>query len=586
MSPTRTRVPLRQYADLLWTYLRPQKALVAVVVVSLLGNIGLQLVSPQILRFFIDEALEGSAVSRLIGVALLFTVIALVQQAVNVVATYTSGRVGWTATNALRGDLARHCLGLDMSFHNRHTPGEMIERVDGDAEELGSFFSTFVVHILGSILLLAGILVLLFREEWQAGLTLTVFTLVMLGLLFGLRNLTVDRFRAVREASAQTFGFVEERLAGREDIRTSAARPYVMLGFHSRIRTWFRRNLVASLMLSLILNTTWLSFTVGNAVALAIGSWLFLNGHVTIGTVYLIVHYTRMLLEPIERFTQQINNLQRATASVIRILDLMQTRRRVLDGPGVRFPQGALPVRFDDVSFSYSPDRPVLRDVSFDLAPGRALGLIGRTGSGKTTITRLLFRLYDPDRGRVLLGGRDVRDARIAELRQQIGVVTQDVRLFQGTVRDNLTLMDPAIPDDRLIRVVQELGLGDWYGALPDGLDSALRSEGADMSAGEAQLLAFARVFLRDPRVVILDEASSRIDPDTERLIERAVDRLVEGRTVIVIAHRLTTLDRCDEIMVLERGRVVEHGERGRLAGDPGSRFRRMLTTDTGEVLA
>ena len=586
MSPTRTRVPFKQYADLLWTYLRPQKALVAVVAVSLLGNIGLQLVSPQMLRFFIDEALEGSAVSRLIGVALLFTVVALVQQAVNVVATYTSGRVGWTATNALRGDLARHCLGLDMSFHNRHTPGEMIERVDGDVEELGSFFSTFVVHILGSILLLAGILVLLFREEWQAGLTLTVFTLVMLLVLFRLRNLTVDRFRAVREASAQTFGFVEERLAGREDIRTSAARPYVMLGFHSRIRTWFRRNLVASLMMSIILNTTWLSFTVGNAVALAIGSWLFLNGHVTIGTVYLIVHYTRMLLEPIERFTQQINNLQRATASVIRILDLMQTRRRVLDGPGVRFPQGALPVRFDDVSFSYSPDRPVLRDVSFDLAPGRALGLIGRTGSGKTTITRLLFRLYDPDRGRVLLGGRDVRNARIAELRQQIGVVTQDVRLFQGTVRDNLTLMDPAIPDDRLIRVVQELGLGDWYGALPDGLDSALRSEGADMSAGEAQLLAFARVFLRDPRVVILDEASSRIDPDTERLIERAVDRLVEGRTVIVIAHRLTTLDRCDEIMVLERGRVVEHGERGRLAGDPGSKFRRMLTTDTGEVLA
>ena len=586
MSPTRTRVPFKQYADLLWTYLRPQKTLVAVVAVSLLGNIGLQLVSPQMLRFFIDEALEGSAVSRLIGVALLFTVVALVQQAVNVVATYTSGRVGWTATNALRGDLARHCLGLDMSFHNRHTPGEMIERVDGDVEELGSFFSTFVVHILGSILLLAGILVLLFREEWQAGLTLTVFTLVMLLVLFRLRNLTVDRFRAVREASAQTFGFVEERLAGREDIRTSAARPYVMLGFHSRIRTWFRRNLVASLMMSIILNTTWLSFTVGNAVALAIGSWLFLNGQVTIGTVYLIVHYTRMLLEPIERFTQQINNLQRATASVIRILDLMQTRRRVLDGPGVRFPQGALPVRFDDVSFSYSPDRPVLRDVSFDLAPGRALGLIGRTGSGKTTITRLLFRLYDPDRGRVLLGGRDVRDARIADLRQQIGVVTQDVRLFQGTVRDNLTLMDPAIPDDRLIRVVQELGLGDWYGALPDGLDSALRSEGADMSAGEAQLLAFARVFLRDPRVVILDEASSRIDPDTERLIERAVDRLVEGRTVIVIAHRLTTLDRCDEIMVLEQGRVVEHGERGRLAGDPGSRFRRMLTTDTGEVLA
>ena len=586
VSPTRTRVPFRRYASLLWTYLRPQKALVAVVVVSLLGNIGLQLVGPQILRYFIDEALAGSPVGRLVGIAALFAAIALVQQAINVIATYTSGRVGWTATNALRGDLARHCLHLDMSFHNRRTPGEMIERIDGDAEELGSFFSTFVIHVLGSVLLLAGILVLLFREEWRAGLALTVFTLILLLALYSLRNLTVDRFRAVREASAQTLGFVEERLAGREDIRTSAARPHVMLGFNRRIRDWFRKNLVASLMISLVLNTTWFSFSVGNAVALGVGAWLFLNGHVTIGTVYLIVHYTRMLLDPIERFTHQLNNLQRATASVIRILDLLQTRRRVLDGPGVRFPGGALPVRFEGVTFSYGSGEPVLRDVSFELAPGRTLGLVGRTGSGKTTITRLLFRLYDPDRGRVLLGGRDVRDARLAELRGQIGVVTQDVRLLAGTVRDNLTLLDPAVSDERLVAVIEELGLADWYRGLPHGLDSALGSEGAGMSAGEAQLLAFGRVFLRDPRLVVLDEASSRIDPGTERLIERAVDRLAAGRTMIVIAHRLATLDRCDDILLLEQGRIVEHGERARLAADPGSRFHRLLRTDTGEVLA
>ena len=585
ISPPRTRVPLRRYASLLWTYLRPQKALVAVVVVSLLGNIGLQLLGPQILRYFIDEALEGSAVGRLVGIAALFTAVALVQQAVNVIATYTSGRVGWTATNALRGDLARHCLRLDMSFHNEHTPGEMIERVDGDAEELGGFFSTFVVKILGSVVLLVGILVLLFLEEWRAGLALTAFSMAVLLALYSLRNLTVDRFRAVREASAQTYGFVEERLAGREDIRAAGARSHVMLGFHRRIRDWFRKNLVASLMISLVLNTTWFSFSVGNAVALGIGAWLFLNGHVTIGTVYLIVHYTRMLLEPIERFTQELNNLQRATASVIRISDLLQIERRVLDGPGVRFPVGALPVRFEDVTFSYG-EEPVLRDISFELAPGRTLGLVGRTGSGKTTTTRLLFRLYDPDRGRVLLAGRDVRDARLAELLERVGVVTQDVRLLAGTVRDNLTLLDPSIPDDRLVAVIEELGLGDWYRGLPDGLDSIVRSEGTGMSAGEAQLLAFARVFLRDPSVVVLDEASSRIDPGTERLIERAVDRLAAGRTMIVIAHRLATLDRCDDILLLEQGSIVEHGERARLAADPDSRFHRLLKTGSGEVLA
>ena len=384
VSPARTRVPFKRYASLLWTYLRPQKALAALVAVLLLTNIGLQLVSPQILRYFIDEALAGSAVGRLIGVAALFTVVALVQQVVNVATTYTSGRVGWTATNALRGDLARHCMMLDMSFHNRHTPGEMIERIDGDAEELGGFFSTFVIHILGSAILLAGILVLLFREEWRAGLALTAFTVVIVFALYSLRNLTVDRFRAVREASAQTFGFIEERLAGREDIRTSAARPYVMLGFHTRIRDWFRKNLVASLMISLVLNTTWFSFAVGNAVALGVGAWLFLNDHITIGTVYLIVHYTRMLLEPIERFTYQMNNLQRATASVIRILDLLDTKRRVLDGPGVRFPGGALPVRFDGVTFSYNPGEPVLRDVSFELAPRAApLGWLGAPAAAK-----------------------------------------------------------------------------------------------------------------------------------------------------------------------------------------------------------
>jgi ATP-binding cassette subfamily B protein len=399
LTEPKVSVPLRRYVDLLGRYLRPQIGLVLTVAVLLFANIGLQLINPQILRYFIDEAQAGSPLNRLITAAVLFTAVALVQQVTNVVATYTSGKVGWTATNALRADLARHCLFLDMSFHNNHTTGEMIERIDGDANQLGGFFSTFVIQVLGSAILLVGILALLFREDWRAGLVLTGFALLTLFILARLRNVTVAHWKATRQASADTFGFLEERLSGREDIRTSAAKPYVMRRFYEYMRNWFRRELKASFMTSLVLNSTWLSFGVGNAVALGVGAYLFMNDIVTIGTVYLIFHYTVMLAQPIERFTQQLDDLQKATASIVRILELLQTKQTVVDGSGVSFPEGAQSVKFDDVSFSYNQDDTVLHNVDFEIQPGRILGLLGRTGSGKTTMTRLLFRLYDPDEG-------------------------------------------------------------------------------------------------------------------------------------------------------------------------------------------
>ncbi len=575
-----------QYQEMLAKYLRPQLRLVIVVAMLLLVNIGMQLVNPQIIRYFIDEALAGSPLSRLIAAAVLFTAIALVQQVVNVFATYTSGQVGWTATNALRADLARHCLFLDMSFHNNRTPGEMIERIDGDANALGGFFSTFVIHILGSAILLIGILALLFREDWRAGLALTAFAALMLFILSRLRNLTVTHWKATRQASAETYGFLEERLSGREDIRTSAAGPYVVRRFYEFMRVWFRKELKASVMTSVVLNTTWFMFAMGRAMALGIGAYLFLGDVITIGTVYLIFHYTNLLHRPIEVVTNQLDAFQKATASILRILELLHTERKVLDGRGTPLSQGALGAQFADVSFGYNEGEPVLHDLSFELAPGKVLGLLGRTGAGKTTMTRLLFRLYDPDEGRVLLGGEDVRDPTVPALRQRIAMVTQDVRLFHGTARDNLTFFDRGVPDERLLEIIEDLGLTGWYGRLSDGLDTELQPDGGGLSAGEAQLLAFARGFLRDPGLVILDEATSRLDRGTEQLIERAVDRLVEGRTAIIVAHHLATLERCDEIMVLEDGRIVEHGAREELAGDPNARYYGLLRTGLEEVLA
>jgi ATP-binding cassette, subfamily B, bacterial len=222
--------------------------------------------------------------------------------------------------------------------------------------------------------------------------------------------------------------------------------------------------------------------------------------------------------------------------------------------------------------------------VSFQIAPGAALGVVGRTGSGKTTLSRLLLRLYEPQAGVIRLGGVDLRALALPDLRGHIGVVTQDVQLFRASVRDNLTLFDPAISDDRILETLRDLGLDGWYRLLPEGLDSELEAGGGGLSAGQAQLLAFARVFLRDPGLVILDEASSRLDPATERLIERAVDRLLRDRTAIIIAHRLGTVQRAGAILVLDEGCVREYGPRERLAADPDSHFYRLLQTGLEEA--
>ena len=380
------------------------------------------------------------------------------------------------------------------------------------------------------------------------------------------------------------FGFLEEGLSGTEDVGANGARPWILMRFHERMRKWFEKDLKASLMTSVVINTTWFMIALANAASLAVSAYLFLNDLITIGAVYLIFHYTSMLRGPIQGLSTRLDQIQRATASIVRIDELFQIKPEVTDGPGLVLPHGPLSVSFDKVSFSYAGDS-VLEDISFELKPGLVLGVLGRTGSGKTTLTRLLFRLYDPDRGTVSVNGRDIREATISDLRRRIGIVTQDVRLFHGTVRDNLTLFDATVPDGRLLDVIGLLGLADWYDGLPNGLNTMLQPEGGGLSAGEAQLLAFTRVFLRDPGVVVLDEASSRIDPHTERAIQRAVDRLAEGRTLVIVAHRLATVERVDEVMILDDGKIVEYGEREQLAKDSGSRFHQLLRTGMEGVL-
>lgn len=641
---TKTSISFGEYARFLRHYLAARVRLVMVLAAVLLVSIGLQLVNPQVLRSFIDLAGAGVENNQLIRLALIYIGVAVSQQLINVLVVYLTENLGWATTNQLRLDLARHALGLDMSFHTAHTPGEMIERIDGDVMALSNFFSQFMLQVFGNILLVGGILVVLTLEDWRIGLTMTVFVGLTVFVLLRLANISTSSWEEERKASADLYGFLEERISGTEDIRSNNARNYVLDRFYRLTRTLMRKTITAGLKVNILLNTTWMLFAVGLAISMIVSGILYFSGAITLGAVFMVINYTNMLNWPIERITQQMQDLQRAGASLIRIMGIQRIQGKI---PGENqfvstqangLANGPVGVEFRDITFGYGdtkvsegkvsgsgsfisgdlttgdvassafaaaldprrwkraePGRPVnkelvLHDISFHLAPGRVIGLLGRTGSGKTTLTRLLFRLYDPDEGKILLGSDgnavDLRELSVQELRRKVGMVTQNIQLFHATVRENLTFFDSSIPDERIFEAIHDLGLDHWFNSLPKGLDTELESGGGGLSAGEAQLLAFTRIFLRDPGLVILDEATSRLDPATESLIEQAVGKLVHNRTAIIVAHRLGTIQRADDILIIEDGRMVEYGERARLAEDPSSRFYHLLQTGMEEVLA
>ncbi len=587
------KIGLEQFWNLLIDYLKPQKGRVAKFAIALLASIGLQLLNPQILRNFIDTSVAGGSVQNLFSAAFLFIGVALVMQLMSIVATYYGENVAWTATNALRADLVEHCLKLDLSFHKVSTPGELVERVDGDIQNLSKFFSKFSVYILGSLLLILGVIVVMFAEDWRAGITILFFTLTALSILIRLRSIAVPHWGSYRQVNGEFFGFLGEQLTGIEDIRANGAKTYVMHRFYKILQRWLPTYHKARFADTILWGTTNTIFTLGNVIALAVALYLWNQKAITIGTAYIFFYYTTLLSEPIEQIRTQLEDLQQAEASIYRIQDLFQVQSQLNAGGKELLPNGALSVTFTNVSFSYSErikrqdTKPelILQDISFHLPPGHVLGLLGRTGSGKSTLARLLLRLYDAQSGTIRLGNVPINQTPLTDLPKHVGLVTQNVQLFQTTVRNNLTFFNQNISDERIYQTLEMLGLSAWLHSLPKDLDTELGPDSSGLSAGQAQLLAFARVFLKDPGLVILDEASSRLDPTTEKLIEKAIDQLLIGRTGIIIAHRLATVQRANQILILDKGRVSEYGLREELIQNSHSRFAQLLKTGLTDLL-
>lgn len=569
---------MAEWRRLVEVYLRPHARLVFALGVCLFVAIGLQVATPQVIRVFIDRAADPTS-GPIGSLAALYVAAVVLQQGFRILTAWLSEVLGWLTTNELRSDLTEHCLALDPSFFETHTPGELIERVDGDVNGLSLFFAEFLLNVLGSLLLLVGVLIVVWVQDVTAGAVLTVFAIAALAALVLVRRVSAGAWGRAREDSGLLFGFLEERLAGTQDIRSSAAEAHTMRGFYARARDRLWSTSHARVMDAVPGSVNHVVTALANGVAFVVPVLLVRRGTITVGAAFVLYFYTQLLMQPLGNMSKQVEQIQQAIAGGRRVLELLAVTSEVVDGSGAPLPAGPLSVAFRNVTFGYGESPDVIHDVTIDVPAGSVLGIVGRTGSGKSSLARLLVRFHDVRSGAVEVAGIGVRTLARRELRDRVALVTQEVHVLRATVRENLTLFDPHIDDDDIRLAIDQLGLGPWFAKLPEGLDTIVREGGAGMSAGESQLLSFGRAFLTDPSVVVLDEASSRLDPATEALLEHAVDALLAGRTGILIAHRLATLARCDHICVLEQGRVVEFGLRQDLAVDGTSRFGALLRT-------
>ena len=565
----------RATAALISPNARRYTVLIAVVV----GTGLLTLTGPIILRAIIDRAAGGSSVSELALLAGLYLAAALVAQTSALIVAYLSTTAAWETANSLRLQLADHVLGLDHEFHRAHSPGELIQRVDGDVTRVSDFLAIVFIRATSAVVIISGVVVIVAFIDWRVGLAMAMYVCATGFVVYRQRNASVEESADEMSASARLYGGLEERLTASEDIRANGAGSYAVgrfvedASFHvqatvrrerSSLRMW--RRLTAAV-------------TIGASLAL-IGGALGVQADVfSIGTAFLLFQYSQQIRRPLDEFINDFEVIQKANGAMLRVMRLFAISTTVHDADDdgtARSPApGPLAVAFDGVSFDYGDGEPVLDDLHLQVQAGRSVGVVGHSGSGKTTVSRLLVRLIDVTSGELRLGGVPIERIGKDELRRRVAVVPQTVELVSGTVRDNLTLFDDRVADDDVDQALREVGLDRFCG---EGRNELLGPAGSGLSAGEGQLLALARVWLRKPDLVVLDEATARVDPETEARLEQAIAKLFENRSVFVIAHRLSTLRRVDEIVVVEHGRIVEHGSRAELEVDPASRYRELLT--------
>jgi ATP-binding cassette subfamily B protein len=565
-GPIDENLPRRREARaLLGSLLKPYRTTVAllalVVVVENVARLSVPLLVQRGIDKGIPPILAGGPAHTLMVVVGVLCAVVVIQASSRMFFLRRSGRIGQKVLLELRRRVFRHFQRLDIAFHERYTSGRVVSRSTNDVEAIQDMLETGFDSLITAVLTLIGTSILLVTLDVKLGLMCLAAFPVLVALVWWFRNESAKTYRKVRESAALVIVQFVETMTGIKAVQAYRREPRNQEIFEDIADRYREINEKTFRLLAIFMPGVKLVGNITTGMVLLYGGYRVLHGQMTIGTLAAFLLYLRMFFEPMQEISQFFNTFQSASSALEKLAGVLAER------PGIKDPQRSVPltrvrgdVVFRDVQFSYVPDRPVLPDLNLSVPAGQTVALVGTTGAGKTTIAKLIARFYDPTSGSVTLDGVDLRDLSQGELRRHVVMVTQENFMFDGTVADNIRFGRPDATDREVRQAAAAVGADRFIDSLPEGYDTDVAKRGGRLSAGQRQLVAFARAFLADPAVLILDEATSSLDIPSERMVQRALETVLADRTALVIAHRLSTVQVADRVLVLDHGRIVEDG--------------------------
>ncbi len=542
------------------------KARTALAIFFLLLATAISLAPPYLAKLAIDHGIRRHDAAALWGIVALFVAAGLGTIATSSAQTYFTGWTGERILADLRNTLFRHLQRLSLGFYERNRAGVIISRLTNDVEALDQLVTDGVTSLVQNSLTLLGTAIILFILDWRLALaTMTILPLLIIATAL-FRKHSARAYRAVRERLGLVTATLAEDIAGMRVVQAFTREAVNERNFRD-VNLRYR----AANQRTIVLNGLYFPFVdflsaVATAIVLGYGGYRVFDGNMTVGTLFAFVGYLSNFFDPVQQLSQLYNTFLSAVAALDKITEVLDEEPEIVDRPGaIELPRIEGHVRFEDVRFGYAKGPDVLHGINLDVPAGTTVALVGHTGAGKSTIAKLLARFYEPRAGRITIDGHDLNDVKQESLRRQLGVVPQEGFLFAGTVRDNIAFGKPDATDEEIVGAAKTVGAHDFIVELEDGYETNLQERGTRLSSGQRQLVALARALLADPRILILDEATSAVDIGTERRIESALRLLLSGRTAFIIAHRLSTIRNADLIVVLEHGLIVEQGSHDEL---------------------